>query len=167
MKKQIKSKKMLCFILATILILLGLPLSATTLPSNNNAAHEKMMLQYLDELKSLQNRTFYLSQIALDNPPIDKIALLSNISNINGELDALNKKVMSSLSAVPSISQENTELLLTLNAINLIKNSLYQLTKLSDTTANVDRILLLEEFFRLRIDAEETLDALTSAIENR
>lgn len=162
MKNIIKSKSLISVILSISIIFIAFPLSGSSL--TNNATHKKTITQFIDDVRTIQNQVFYLAQFALENPPRDRRELVNNIKLVNDRIVEVDKNIQDYLKTVPNISFQNRDALLLMNALNFTKNALYELELLSDTTSNVDRVLILEEFFRFRQAAIDILNSVENVI---
>lgn len=164
-----KPKSLVSIILLIAILFAYCSLNATTstpsapvLPSL--AEHKQTIYQFLNDLKSIQNRTFQLSQLVVDNHPEDMPDFSKNITSVNYDLDSLRKKILDYLSILPTMSVENRDILLLLAAVNHSKNALFDLNSLSQTTNKVEKIILFEKFFNNRIDSNNSINALENII---
>ena len=161
MKIYIKRKFFTTLFLYLSTILIATSLSASTA---SNASHNYTIQTFINNIRLLQDQVFSLAEFALENPSEDKTRLTNSIRAVNSNIESLNREILDYLNTLPSISSQNSDVLLAQNALNLVKNSLYQINLLVNTTSGVERLLLLQEFFRLRVNAAETLVGLQNAI---
>ncbi|MDF2879205.1 MAG: hypothetical protein K0S30_2301 [Clostridia bacterium] len=162
MKYFTKSKSAIWLLLISFFI--SAPFSSNASIPANAVSHEDLMRQYIRDIRTLQDQVFYLSEIVLRDSAADTPTITNGISLINIRIDELTKSISDYLTIVPSISSENRDVLLVFNALNFIKNSLYQLSLLENTASSVDRALLLEDFYLFRRVGTETLTLLENLI---
>jgi hypothetical protein len=140
-----------------------LPLKAISDVPVSDTEHKRIMTQFISELKSIQNRILGASQLALDEPP-ENISLTRDINLINNDISKLRQRVIEYNSDIPSTDLRNKDALFLRNAINDSQISLYQLSEISQTTTNLEKILLLEDFFEYKKSGEQTLVNLENMI---
>lgn len=171
MNNIIKSKSLVSIILSIVILITSVPLSATTpTPSPEPVPttpiyptiteHRQTINQFISEIRQIQRQVFDIAQFAQVNPSEFNQRLSNNISIINNNINTLNNRILEYLETVPDVGDQNIHVLLVSNALNFIKNGLYSLRVLTNTTSNVLRIRLLDEYFRSRIAG---LDTLTTA----
>lgn len=166
----IKPKSLLSVILSAITLLISISLSAAS-PSLEPSPepplpteHRQVINQFISEINQIQNQVLDLSQLALNNPPLFEERLKSNIGYINHSIERLNSTILEYLQIVPKTGPQNVHVLLVLNSLNFVKNGLYWLEALTYVRENVQRISLLNEYFRSRIAAIDTLNTLTNIL---
>ena len=165
MKSSIKSKSLVLLILSTTIMFIAISANASSISNNvSNAEHKQTIQQYINRIKTLQNQILYLNEYNLENSSANKTDLSNRITLVNNEIEELRKEISSYIDAVPSISYQNRDVALAFSALTFIKNSLYQLTLLSEATSAVDRNLLLEDFYLLNRSATDTLNILENLI---
>ncbi|MDF2613364.1 MAG: hypothetical protein K0S71_1150 [Clostridia bacterium] len=177
MKSILKFKVLVSIILSIVIMSAYIPSSAAspgTTPSVTPSPppsvtpsvinHKETIEQFIFEIREIQNQTFNIAQLALSNPPLFAQRLASNITYINSRIDSLNTRILEYLESIPTIGNQNTHVLLTLNALNFIKNGLYTLSVLTQTTPNVQRIQLLDQYFRSRIAGIDTLTTVENLL---
>ncbi|MGL4739066.1 MAG: hypothetical protein ACRCW2_16630 [Cellulosilyticaceae bacterium] len=164
MQKYMKQKFLLILLLSVAVLFIAFPTSGTDL---NTSTHRQTIQTFINDIKSLQNLVFTLAQSALEDSPKDPTKLNNQIKFINSEIETLNTRILDYLTTVPSISAQNSDTLLAQNALNLVKNSLYQINRLVNAPSKVDELLILQEFFRLRVNAAETLTGLQAIISSK
>jgi hypothetical protein len=158
MKRHIKCRVVVTVFLAIAIIFSAVPLSATV--GTGSTHHQAIIQGFINEIIQVQREVTDISLLALENPPVFAERLAANITRIDNNIISLNRRMTEYLVTVPSVSSENRDVLLITNALNLIKNGLYSLNILTTTRENVLRIVLLDEYFRSRIAANDTLDTV-------
>ncbi len=158
MKQHTLSKFYIIFILSITIIFTAFPLNASVTVSN--LRHEAIIKQQISGIRVIQNHVFSLSQSIICYLPQDRSGIEKEINFINGRIETLGKEITAYLRTTPSISLENRDALLACVSLNFIKNALYQLSILSGQSSNVDRNILLEDFYLYKRFSVETLDAL-------
>ncbi|MDA3731560.1 hypothetical protein PBV87_08745 [Niameybacter massiliensis] len=161
MKRYFSHKAFIPLLLTTALIFASSSLIAST---TDTSSHDKIIQRFIDDIQLLQNQVFTLAQSTFKECSKDKSNRITEINHINSSIEILNKEILEYLSTLPSISSQNSDTLLVQNALNLVKNSLYQIDLLSDATTNLEQFLILQEFFRLRVNATETLVGLRNLL---
>ena len=162
MKNFIKCRSLVPIVLSIAIIFTSVPLSATV--STGSPNHEAVIKGLINEIRQIQREVFDISLLALDNPPLFSQRLAANIARIDNSIALLNRRMTEYLATVPPISSENRDVLLVINALNLVKNGLYSLNILSTTPENILRIALLDEYFNFRIAANNTLDTVVNLL---
>lgn len=178
MKMLIKSKPLASIILAIVFMFASVPVNAT-IPSPpppipepitpifpEPAEHRRTIQQFTSEIRELQSQVFDIAQFAQVNPVEFEQRLTNNIRYINRRIELLNIRLLEYLEAVAVIGEQNTHVLLVLNSLNFVKNSLYSLSVLTTLTTDVQRIRLLDEYFRARIAGMDTLTTVETLISN-
>ncbi|WP_070000190.1 hypothetical protein [Cellulosilyticum sp. I15G10I2] len=140
------------------------PTAPTELLPPSPTSHREAISRFISEINQIQSQVFDIAILAQVNPPEFEQRLTNNISFINRRIEELNTSVLEYLTTVPSIGEQNTHVLFVINALNFVKNSLYSLSALSQTTANIVRIRLLDEYFRSRLAGIDTLNTVISLI---
>lgn len=161
MRNYVKQNFFITLLLSTVIIFSAFPLRAS---STNNSYHRQTIQRFVDDIKVLQNQVFTLAELSFENSPENQLNIKNQIKIVNLSIESLDKQILEYLSTLPSISYQNSNTLLVQNALNLVKNSLYQIDLLTTATSNLDRLLILQEFFRLRVNATETLTGLENII---
>ncbi|PHV69180.1 hypothetical protein CS063_17310 [Sporanaerobium hydrogeniformans] len=175
MNNMIRSKSIVSIILSIVILIASVPLSATapiptlesaptTLIYPTSTEHKQTINQFISEIRQIQQQVFDIAQFAQINPSEFKQRLSNSISNIDNNIEKLNSRILEYLETVPDIGDQNIHVLLTLNTLNFIKNGLYSLRVLTNTTSDVLRIRLLDEYFRSRIAGLDTLNTLENLI---
>lgn len=160
MNNIIKSKLLLSAFLSSVILLTSVQLSATTL---SPAEHKEAIIKFISDLRIIQNRIFQVAQIALDEPP-EISRLTSTINSINSDISTLRKQAIDYNSALTPTSLQNTDVLLLQNAINDSQNSLHQLNAVSDTTSNLEKLMLFEKYFIYKNSSDQTLSNIENTI---
>ena len=162
MKNLIKSKVLVSIILSLAIIVAFVPLNASD--GNGTPNHSATINQFINEIRDIQREVFTISQNALNNPPLFAELLKNNISRIDARISTLNRRILEYLATTPNISSRNRDTLLIINALNLVKNGLYSLNVLTTTVPNIERIALLDEYFRARVSAIDTLTTVENLL---
>ncbi|MDF2596095.1 MAG: hypothetical protein K0R69_2436 [Clostridia bacterium] len=163
MKPIIHSKSLLSIILSITIACTSVSLNATTI---SDISHTETIQAFLDQLQDIQSQALDITQLALRNSTIETRQLEEQINLLGTELEVLNTRIQNYLRTVPSISNQNRHVLLTFNVLNLIKSSLYTLNLLVHATNDIERFRLLDEFFRSRVTALDTLAILEELLQN-
>ncbi|MDF2636940.1 MAG: hypothetical protein K0R78_3814 [Pelosinus sp.] len=161
MNNIVKSKSLVSLILSIVILLTSTPSSATT-PTITD--HEQTINEFISEIRQIQQQVFDIAQFAQINPSEFSQRLSNNISTINNNIERLNNRILEYLETVPEVGDQNIHVLLISNALNFIKNGLYSLRVLTNTTPNVLRIRLLDEYFRSRIAGLDTLNTVENLL---
>jgi hypothetical protein len=143
------------------MLIASAPLSATT-PTITE--HKQIINQFISEISLIQQQVFDIAQFAQVNPSEFNLRLSNNISTINSNIEKLNNRILEYLETVPEVGDQNIHVLLISNALNFIKNGLYSLRVLTNTTPTVLRIKLLDEYFRSRIAGLDTLNTVENLL---
>jgi hypothetical protein len=161
MNNVVKSKSLVSLILSIVILITSAPLSATT-PTITD--HKRIINQFISEISLIQQQVFDIAQFAQVNPSEFNLRLSNNISTINSNIEKLNNRILEYLETVPEVGDQNIHVLLISNALNFIKNGLYSLRVLTNTTPTVLRIKLLDEYFRSRIAGLDTLNTVENLL---
>jgi hypothetical protein len=156
MNNIIKTKSLIAIMLSIVVLCAAIPLSSTSTNS-----HQEIINQFIYEITEVQTQVFDIAQFAL-NQSLVPGDLSPNIRLIDDTIKRLDRKILNYLETIPSVSTQNRDVLLLLNALNFIKNGLYTLNLLTIANTDVERIALLDEFFRSRIAAKDTINTLES-----
>ncbi|MDF2595816.1 MAG: hypothetical protein K0R69_2157 [Clostridia bacterium] len=119
--------------------------------------HKIAVMQFVTEIRLIQNQVYGTAQFALNNTSINSTTLRGTITLISNNIKMLRNRVMEYSDIIPSVGNRNRDVLLLLNALNFINNSLNTLYQLSVVQSDIERISLLDEFFRFRIHTKDTL----------
>ncbi len=161
-------KRYISILLSLVILLTTGPLHAVSPPAlyqmPTEAEHRQIITQFISEINLIQNQVLDISQLALNNPPLFEERLKSNIGLINNSINRLNNRIIEYLELVPKTGLNNVHVLLVANSLNLVKNELYWLEALTYVRDNVQRIALLNEYFRSRIAAIDTLNTLQNIL---
>jgi len=162
-----KFKLLVSIILSIVIMFTSIPLGAASTSDIiiSNAEHKQIIEQFLSEIKAIQSQVADIAQSALKSPAQGAANLEGRINLINSNIERLNKIIQDYLATVPGVSDRNRHVLLTFNILNLIKSSLYPLSLLIRTTNDVERLALLDEYFRSRVVALDTLQILEELLE--
>ncbi|MHC1747489.1 MAG: hypothetical protein AB9856_03760 [Cellulosilyticaceae bacterium] len=177
MKNKGKSRLLVSLILSAIL-LTSFPLRATAskvttndisvsyISTSTTPEHKRIVNGYINQLVTIQNMTFQLMYLALDNPIKDIPNFNSAISLLNDNAADLRSNILVYQETLPTSSIQYRDILLILNALNYSKNAIFNLELLAKTTNNVERALLLENFFKSRIESTDALNTVNNLISN-
>ncbi|MHC1750758.1 MAG: hypothetical protein AB9856_20995 [Cellulosilyticaceae bacterium] len=139
--------------------------SISNLPNIPSAQHKHTIQEFITELNTLQNRIYSLTQFSLGDestpPPSDFSA---TIRSINNDLAQLNREIGNYYDTLPTFSEENREVLLVFNAYNFTKDGLYTLSLLNTAPSSIERIQLLDRYFKSRLSALDTLNLLNELL---
>jgi len=128
------------------------------------AEHKQIISQFIDEIRNIQNRTYQLIQVALDNPIKDITNFKRNINTINSDAAELRRNVLNYQTTLIDTSFQYRDVLLLLNALNYTKNTLFELELLSVITSNVERTRIFENLFQSRAEGVNALNILENLI---
>ena len=156
MSTTLKPKSLLLIILFISILFSYSPLKATEISPISNTEHKKTMTQFISELKVIQDRIFKVAQVALDEPP-ENVAITRDINLINSDISRLRQQVIAYNSDIPAPDLKNKDVLFLRNAINDSQISLYQLDEISQTTTNLEKVLILQDFFEYKKSGEQTV----------
>ncbi len=98
----------------------------------------------------MHNRVFQLVQLILNTPPANQRDLRQSLTAIYREVNAIRREMRDYLSYVQPSGMQNRDILLLFNALNHISNQLFYLDQLSSEASNVEKVMILENFFRAR-----------------
>ncbi len=161
MKSSIKSKPFILLILFTTIMFIAISTNASNISNSvSNAEHNQIIQQYIDKIKNLQEQIFYLNEYNLESSPENKAILSTRIPIINNEIEELRREISNYIEVIPTLSTQNRDIALVFNALTFVKNSLYQLSILSNATSAVDKNVLLEDFYLAIRSATDTLNTL-------
>lgn len=159
------NKLVLSLTLSVFIILNPLVANATSisaLPNIPSAQHKRTIQDFISELNVLQNQIYTLSQSALKDEATSNFN--ATIKNIDNGLDQLSMEVQNYLATVPSFSEENREILLLFNAFNFTKDGLYTLSLLNTVPSDIEKIQLLDRYFKSRLSAIDALELLNELL---
>lgn len=129
------------------------------------AEHKQIINQFINEIKDAQNRSLSAAQSALEGSSDDNNALQIQIDLISSDLQAINDRLEDYADIVQGLNAEDRQVRLTFNFLNLVRSNLYTLGLLTQARTDIERIQLLDEFFRTRIDAADTLTILENLLQ--
>ncbi len=168
MKKIYKIKSFISLSLLSVILFSAFSFGVSA--SNNiiisDAEHKRTIEQFLREIQELQNQVFDIAQSSLRNPSQPDPRLMIRINLINNNIERLNKVIQDYLATIPGVNERSRHVLLTFNVLNLLKSSLYTLSLLINTTDDMRRLELLDEFFSARVTALNTLEILQELLSN-
>ncbi|WP_141722953.1 hypothetical protein [Cellulosilyticum sp. I15G10I2] len=136
-----------------------LPVAPDTAEPVSPIDHQRIMQEYINQIRTMHNRSFQLVQLTLDSPIRDIPSLRHSINLINIEIDSVRRQLRDYLSHVQTTRIQNRDVLLLFNALNHTSNQLLYLEQLSYAISNVEKALLLGDFYRSRQATIDTLDA--------
>ena len=122
--------------------------------------HREHVKKYVNEIRRIQNHIFALSQTIVCSLPQKQSDLTKEINYINTEIDKLSNTIAKYLEMTPQLSSQKRDATLARVALDLARNALYQLNRLVTVNNNVDRSLLLEDFYLFKKVSNETLITL-------
>ncbi len=126
--------------------------------------HLRKITEFISEIRHVQNQVFDVAQFALNPETTDPRSLAPNISLIAHSIERIRQRILEYSTTIPSVGNQNRDVLLLLNALNFNKNRLNTISLLTATSTSVERIGLLDEFFRSRIAAKDTLNTIEELI---
>ncbi|MDF2612347.1 MAG: hypothetical protein K0S71_133 [Clostridia bacterium] len=171
MNHIIRFKSLVALILSIGIVFADIPLraAAPSVPPTptpvSSSEHKEIIREFIYEITEIQSQVFNIAQLVLNNQPLSQGGLLPNITRINNNIDRLNRRIEEYSENIPSISTQNRDVLLISNALNFIKNGLLTLSVLAAADTDVERITLLDEYFRSRIAAKDTLKTVEDLIQ--
>lgn len=161
MSIYIKTKSfLLLLVLVTAVFFVSPPLSA----SSTVTEHERIITQYINDIRTIQNQVFSLLESIISSPPQDSLNLNVRINFINRQLEALDRNIWDYLNTLPRLSTERRDTLIAFDALHFLENSFYQLTEYIKETDSTKGNLLLEDFYFLRTSTTNTLNRLENII---
>jgi hypothetical protein len=119
--------------------------------------HKIAVTQFITEIRFIQNQVYSTAQFALNNTSINSTTLRGTITLISNNIKTIRNRITEYSDTIPSVGNRNRDVLLLLNTLNFINNSLNTLYQLSIVQSDIERISLLDEFFRFRIHTKDTL----------
>lgn len=160
MNRLIKLRSLICILLSIIMFSYSLsatsPVPALTSPTQ----HKQTMQQFLRSIRLIHSQLLDLGQFSLQEPGLTLNELESALTTLNNDVEKIYDNITEYLRAFPSISEENTQVIRAITALNYIKNEIYYLSLVIPAITDVERIQILNEYFRARLAAVETLDLL-------
>ncbi|WP_069997384.1 hypothetical protein [Cellulosilyticum sp. I15G10I2] len=150
--------------LSIIIIFTSVILNASELGSISPAEHKETINQFIGEIKDAQNQSLNIAQSALRDS-IDTNQLQDQISIISNNLSSLNERIEDYADIVQGLNEQDRQVRLTFNFLNLVRSNLYTLTLLTRVTTDIQRLQLLDEYFRTRINTLDTLEILKDLLE--
>ena len=141
-----------------------LPTAPESAPPVSPVEHKRTIENYINRLRSMHNRAFQLVQLTLDTPPRDIVALRQSINSIRTEIISIRREMRDYLTLVQTTGIQSRDILLIFNSLNHISNQLFYLEELSVAPSNVEKVIYLEDFFRSRSAASDTLRAIEEFI---
>lgn len=146
-----------CFIL-----LLSLCIFSSTLYAANSSysSHESIINEYIIQLNQVMNQVFTLAEKTTFSTPASKSTFNTDLGVITSNLRSINDSMTNYYNSLESDSLERRNVTLLFNAVNLIQNNLFELTQLNNAATSVEKMLILETYFRFRVEATDTLNNL-------
>lgn len=142
-----------------ILILSILMFSVATHASDIPAvSHEELVTGYINELGLIENEIFALAELVNSNQ--FKSTFNRGSEFLNNKLDTLLNSMSTYDASLPSKSSERRDIALLLSAANLMRASLLELGQISDNPSDIEITLVLENYFKYRGAAKNSLDAV-------
>lgn len=165
MKNIISLKLLIMLLISTTLMFTGISINASNISNTiNDAQHKQTVQQYIDKLRTLQKQILFLNEYNLESSPTNKDLYSNSITLTNNQIENLREEISNYLETLPSISSQNRDVALAFNSLTFLKNALYQLILLGDTTSAVEKNLLLEDFYLFMRLATDTLNSLENVI---
>ncbi|MDF2614537.1 MAG: hypothetical protein K0S71_2323 [Clostridia bacterium] len=158
--------------LVSIMLMVPIMFSSTTLgaamapASPSPAEHKEIIYEFISEIKNAQDQSITIAQSASKGSANSNNELQLQIYAIGNDLLALNERIEDYADSVQGLSEQDRQVRLTFNFLNLVRSNLYTLSSLARAATDVQRIQLLDEFFRTRINAFNILTILESNLEN-
>lgn len=135
------------------------------LPNTPSAQHKATVKGFIDTLDNLQKQIYSTALSSLE----DKSVLVPNnftntIQSINNNLQQLNTEIQNYFNTLPNFSEENREVLLLFNVFNFVKDGLYSISLINNAPSDVEKVQLLDRYFRSRLSAYDTLSLLNELL---
>ena len=163
-----KLKSLVSIALSIIIMFSSTTLNATSpatlLPSP--AQHKETIKQFIREITEAQVQSAYIAQSASIDSVSDINQLQLEIDTISNNLNVLTGIIEDYADIVQGLNEQDRQVRLTFNYLNLVRSNLYTLTLLIRARTDIERIQLLDEYFRTRINASSTLVILERLLEN-
>lgn len=165
MRNYIKSKLfvLVLFSLAAIFFAPS-PLIASDTITITETEHKNIITQYIKDIRILQNQIFSLSESIIGTSPEDSTNIKSKINFIYSQIESLDRNISNHLNAMPKLSSQRRDTLITFDALHFLENSLYQLNQLIKGNNSVQKARLLEDFYFYRTSTADTLNRLEDII---
>ncbi|WP_070001046.1 hypothetical protein [Cellulosilyticum sp. I15G10I2] len=163
-----KPRSLTCIILSVIIVFscVSLSASAPDIIPPSPTKHQQTMEQFLGDIRSIHAQLFDIAQFSLEDPGLTLDELANAIAFINYDIERLYNDTTEYLKLFPSISVENTQVLLAITALNFIKNELYYLSLVIPAISDIERLQILNQYFRARLSAVDTLELLEEDLAN-
>lgn len=163
LKNYLKTKLFVFFLLSITTAFCIVPsiIASSSVPLNE---HKKIITQYIQDIRILQNQVFSLFESLVSAPPQDPSNLDSKANFIYSQIQYVDRNITNYLNTVPRLSSERRDTLIALDALHFLENSFYQLTALIKETDSTKRTQSLEDFYFLRTSTTNTLNSLESII---
>jgi septal ring factor EnvC (AmiA/AmiB activator) len=145
------------------LVVLSAASTAPTFPSP--AEHKENIYQFINEIKEAQDQSSVIAQAILKNYADPNNPIQLQINSISNDLQALNEIIEDYADVIQGLNPEDRQVRLTFNVLNLVRSNLFTLSLLSRAATDIERIDLLDEFFRTRRNALVTLTILETSLE--
>jgi septal ring factor EnvC (AmiA/AmiB activator) len=149
-------------IMMSFSVILDAASSAPAFPSA--AEHQQTIYQFISEIKDAQDRSAAIAQATLRDSTNSTTQLQLEIDSISADLQALNQIIEDYADIVQGLTPEDRHVRLTFNVLNLVRSNLYTLRLLVRSSTNIERIELLNEYFRTRRNALSTLMILENSL---
>lgn len=162
-----KFKSLISIALSVIIMSSSVVLSATS-PSPmypSSAEHKKTIYQFLSEIKDAQDQSATIVQSTLKDSSDSNSQIQLQIDSISNDLQVLNEIIEDYADVIQGLNPEDRQVRLTFNVLNLVRSNLYTIGLLARAVTNVEQIELLDEFFRTRKNAFDTLVILENSLE--
>ncbi len=163
-----KLKSLVSITLSIIIMFSSITLNAASpmvlLPSPTQ--HKETINAFIREIKDAQTQSAYIAQSAFKNSITNISQLQLQIDTISNNLNILTEIIEDYADIVQGLNEQDRQVRLTFNYLNLVRSNLYTLTLLIRATTDIERLQLLDEYFRTRINASNTLAILETLLEN-
>ena len=162
-----KFKSLTSIVVSIIIMFSSVILSATSLmpilPSP--AEHKKNINQFVSEIKYAQDQSAAIVQSTLKNSVVSSDQIQLQIDSISNDLQVLNQLIEDYADIIQGLNPQDRQVRLTFNVLNLVRSNLYTISLLARARTDVERIILLDEFFRTRKNAVDTLLILENSLD--
>lgn len=130
----------------------------------NNNEYKQTVLNYIDELLQVRNQVFTLAQKTTFSSEQNKANFNADADIVNRSLNGIIDSMNNYYESLPDNSTEKTNMLVLFNAASLIKGALFQLSELNKAASDVERMIILEDYFRFRLEATDTMNLVRDLV---
>ncbi len=128
------------------------------------AQHNEFIYRFISEIQDAQTQSAVIAQSAYGNSILEASQLQMQIDTISNNLYLLSEEMEDYADLVQGLNEQDRQVRLTFNVLNLVRSNLYTLTLLLRARTDIERIRLLDEYFRTRINATNTLEMLNAIL---